>query len=87
MDKQPAFGEIAAADLQVGDIVEWSTWNEEMEGWKPHYGLITEIKNEIKGTRMVSVSIVTPLTTDAAEMEFFTPSLKLISRGIEAKDQ
>jgi len=87
MDEQPAFGEIAAKHLQVGDIVEWSTWEEEMAHWQPHYGLITEIKNEIKGTRMVSVSIVTPLTTDAAEMEFFTPSLKLISRGIEAKDE
>jgi len=87
MDEQPAFGELAATELQVGDIVEWSTWNEEMDGWQPHYGLIMEIKNEIKGTRMVSVSIVTPLTTDGVEMEFFTPSLKLISRGTEAKDQ
>ena len=87
MDEQPSFGEIAAADLQVGDIVEWSTWNEEIDEWQPHYGLITEIKNEIKGARMVSVSIVTPLAANATEMEFFTPSLKLISRGIEAKDE
>tara|TARA_Y100000034_G_scaffold127630_1_gene180706 strand:- start:754 stop:1017 length:264 start_codon:yes stop_codon:yes gene_type:complete len=87
MDEQPSFGEISATDLQVGDIVEWSTWNEEIADWQPHYGLITEIKNEIKGARMVSVSIVTPLTTASAEMEFFTPSLKLISRGNEAKDQ
>jgi hypothetical protein len=40
-----------------------------------------EIKNEIKGNRMVSVSIVAPLTGNKAELEFFTPSLKLISRG------
>jgi hypothetical protein len=87
MDEQPPFGEIAAAELQVGDIVEWSTWNGEIEDWQPHYGLITEIKNEIKGTRMVSVSIVTPLSGDSVEMEFFTPSLKLISRGTEVQDE
>ena len=87
MDEQPAFGELAATELQVGDIVESSIWNEEAEDWRPHYGLITEIKNEIRAARMVSVSIVSPLATDAIEMEFFTPSLKLISRGAEAKDE
>jgi hypothetical protein len=86
MDEKPPFGDIAAKELKIGDIVEWSKWNKEIADWKAHYGVVIEIKNEIKGNRMVSVSIVTPLSGNYIEMELFTPSLKLISRadgGIE----
>ncbi len=87
MDEKPAFGEIAAEDLKVGDIVEWSKWNKEMLDWKAHYGVIIEIKNEIKANRMVSVSIVTPLSGDYIEMGLFTPSLKLVSRANNGTDE
>ena len=61
--------------------------NKEMLDWKAHYGVIIEIKNEIKANRMVSVSIVTPLSGDYIEMELFTPSLKLVSRANNGTDE
>jgi hypothetical protein len=81
MDEKPSFGELSAAELKVGDIVEWSKWLHEINDWEAHYGIIMEIKNEIKGNRMVSISLVAPLGGPTIEMEFFTPSLKLISRA------
>ena len=80
MDKKESFGEISAQDLNIGDIVEWSTWNMENNNWKSNYGIIMEIKNEIKGNRMVSVSIVVPLTGPRTEIKLFTPSLRLVSK-------
>ena len=79
MDEKLSFGEIAAKELKTGDIVEWSTWNQEFNDWESHYGVIMEIKNEIKGNRMISVSIVAPLSGAPPEIEFFTPSLRLVS--------
>jgi len=81
MDEHKPFGEISADNLQIGDIVEWSTWEPLRGTWEANYGIVMEIKNEIKGNRMVSVSIVAPLAGNKVELEFFTPSLKLISRG------
>jgi hypothetical protein len=81
MDKKPSFGELSAEGLKVGDIVEWSKWNSSDNGWVPNYGIIMEVKNEVKGNRLVSVSIVVPLAGVATEMEFFTPSLKLVSKA------
>ena len=79
MDEKLPFGETAAQDLKIGDIVEWSKWNGELSDWESNYGVIMEIKNEVKGNRLVSISIVVPLTGTKTEMEFFTPSLKLVS--------
>jgi|TARA_Y100000310_G_scaffold320043_1_gene376036 hypothetical protein len=79
MDDKPSFGEISANELKVGDIVEWSKWMQEINDWESNYGIIMEIKNEIKGNRMVSISIVVPLNGAPSEIEFFTPSLKLVS--------
>ena len=42
------FGELAADDLSIGDIVEWSTWNRELHDWNSHYGIVIDIKNEIR---------------------------------------
>jgi hypothetical protein len=80
MDEKESFGEISAKDLNLGDIVEWSTWDPENNNWKSKYGIIMEIKNEIKGNRMISVSIVVPLTGPRNEIELFTPSLRLVSK-------
>jgi len=81
MDEKPSFGEIAANSLKVGDIVEWSKWNTENRDWEPNYGIIMEVKSEVKGNRMVSVSVVVPLAGPQIEMEFFTPSLRLVSKA------
>jgi hypothetical protein len=81
MDEKAAFGELSAENLEVGDIVEWKKWCFKEREWQPHYGVITSIKNEIKGNRMVSISIVMPLcSSKQIEVEFFTPSLKLVSK-------
>ena len=81
MDEKESFGSIAAIELKVGDIVEWARWNPEQSDWISNYGVIMEIKNEIKGNRMVSVSIVAPLSGSHSELEFFTPSLRLVSQA------
>ena len=80
MDESLKFGELLAKELAIGDIVEWSKWNEERDDWDTHYGLIIEIKNEIKSNRLVSVSRVVPLQGyGGREIEFFTLSLRLVS--------
>jgi|TARA_R110000824_G_scaffold192677_1_gene374933 hypothetical protein len=86
MDEQSPFGTIAANSLKIGDIVEWSTWGPERENWELNYGIIVEIKNEVKGNRLVSVSVVMPLAGPKQEIEFFTPTLKLISEASQAGD-
>ena len=83
MDEKIAFGELSAEDLKIGDIVEWSTWDPEQRDWELNYGIIMEIKNEIKGNRLISVSVVMPLHGSKKDIEFFTPTLKLVSRGSE----
>lgn len=87
MDEKPVFGELSAENLEVGDIVEWKKWCYKVREWQPHYGVITSIKNEIKGNRMVSISNVMPLSnSNQVEVEFFTPSLKLVSK-VQRSDQ
>jgi len=79
-EKQP-FGELVAKVFDIGDIVEWSTWNRDKEGWNSHYGIVIAIKNEIKSGRLVSISTVKPIEDNNAEIDFFTASLKLISKS------
>ena len=45
-----------------------------------------EIKNEVKGNRLISVSVVMPLVGAKHEIEFFTPTLKLVSQGSKIGD-
>ena len=89
MVKNDAFGELSSKELEVGDIVEWRRWNAQTDEFDSHYGILLEIENQIKSNRLVSVSKVIPLHDDKVEMEFFTLSLKLVSRGsnnIDAKE-
>jgi hypothetical protein len=86
MDKKEPFGNIAAQNLKIGDIVEWSKWSHDNATWDMYYGVIMEIKNEVKGNRLVSVSIVMPLSGEGRELEFFTPSLRLVSPGAQIED-
>jgi len=85
MNEKENFGYLASEDLTIGDIVEWSAWNKDKEGWDVKYGIITDIKNEIKGGRLVSVSSVVPLNGPKTEVEFFTLSLRPISQAKREK--
>ena len=81
MDEKDNFGELTAKIFDIGDIVEWSTWDAELDNWNSHYGLVINIKNEIRSGRLVSISTVKPVNDTAAEIDFFTVSLKLISKS------
>ena len=81
MNEKEKFGELASAELNIGDIVEWSNWNDTEAGWEVRYGIIKEVTNEIKAGRLVSVSRVIPINGPKTEMEFFTLSLKVVSHS------
>ena len=78
--KKPDFGELTSSEFNVGDIVEWSIWNAAEDEWNLKYGVVSSIKNEIRGNRLVSGSKVIPLNDPSAEIDFFTLSLRLISQ-------
>ncbi len=80
MNEKDKFGELTAKLFDIGDIVEWSTWNRELHDWNSHYGIVIDIKNEIRTGRLVSISTVRPLSDNTVEIDFFTASLKLVSR-------
>ena len=80
MHDKKAFGESNAETLNIGDIVEWLSWDQFSECWIYNYGIITEIKNEIRSNRMVSISRVLPLNGERTESEHFTLSLRLVSK-------
>ena len=81
MNKKDTFGELTAKIFDIGDIVEWSTWNRDINGWDSHYGIVIEIKNEIRSGRLVSISTVKPVNDTTLEIDFFTASLKLVSKS------
>ena len=81
MKKKPEFGELTSEQFHVGDLVEWSIWNTSENEWTLKYGVVSELKNEIRGNRLVSVSTVIPLGVPSTEIEFFTLSLRLVSRS------
>ena len=84
MDEQKeAFGDVASSDLKVGDMVEWSTWNAEKSHFDSNYGILVEIKNEIRSNRIISVSRVMPLYNPQSEIQLFSLSLRLVSRSKE----
>jgi hypothetical protein len=80
MDKYKLFGGLSADSFSVGDIVQWSSWNMEKQNWDEHLGIITDISSVFKSNRLVSVSKVTPLNSSNTEIEFFTLSLKMVSK-------
>ena len=82
-EKNKAFGEISSEDFIIGDIVEWTKWDSEKGLWEPFYGVLVSLKNEIRSNRLVSISKVMPLNDGSNELEFFTLSLKLVSRSKE----
>jgi len=72
------FGEACAEELKIGDIVEWVKFNAEQQSWLSNYGILIDIKNEIRSNRLVSISKVVPLSNSLQELEFFTMSLRKI---------
>tara|TARA_E500000331_G_C16963585_1_gene586071 strand:- start:165 stop:428 length:264 start_codon:yes stop_codon:yes gene_type:complete len=84
MDNKSAFGELHSKDFNTGDIVAWSSWDDHEERWIENYGVITEIKNEMRQNRLVSVSRVIPVNANN-EMEHFTMSLRLVSKTKEVQ--
>jgi len=80
MSKYKLFGGIAADSFSIGDIVQWSSWNIEKQNWDDNYGIITDISSVFKSNRLVSVSKVSPLHDTNSEIEFFTLSLKMVSK-------
>ena len=84
MDEKSAFGELHSKNFKIGDIVEWSSWNDYEEKWIQNYGVITQIKNEMRHNRLVSVSTVLPVNSNI-EMEHFTMSLRLVSKTKDIK--
>ena len=87
MNDGTKFGELAAEELSIGDIVEWSKWNMENEDWSILYGIVLDIKNEIKANRLISISRVMPLNEPGVELEFFTMSLRLVSHSNEENNE
>jgi|TARA_R100000750_G_C2300560_1_gene78648 hypothetical protein len=86
MNKKEDFGEILEKDFNVGDIVEWSTYNTEIQSWDTNYGIITTINKEISSGRLISVSRVLPINGAQQEIKFFTASLRLVSRTNDLRD-
>lgn len=86
MDNKENFGELSSNSLKIGDIVEWSRWNSDTDKYEAHYGILLSVKNEIRSQRVVSVSKVKPLNEEGTELEFFTLSLRLVSRANEIKE-
>ena len=72
------FGGACAEELKIGDIVEWVKFDSEQQSWLSNYGILIDIKNEIRSNRLVSISKVVPLSNSLQELEFFTMSLRKI---------
>ncbi len=81
MNEKDTFGELTAKTFNIGDIVEWATWNREVDDWDSHYGIVIDLKNEIRSGRLVSISTVKPVADTTQEIDFFTASLKLVSKS------
>lgn len=78
MNEKQQFGEIAAQEFNIGDIVQWTTWDKIEEIWNINYGILIKLENMIKSNRMVSIATVKPLNEQFEEKELFTLSLKLV---------
>lgn len=85
MQQKKEFGSFNAEFLQVGDIVAWSKWSEELNDWVEHMGVLVSIQNEMKSNRIVSTSTVVPLDDNSKELTFFTFTLRLVSQTFKEK--
>ena len=78
MDEKENFGYLSSKKFNIGDIVEWTTWDYEHEKYNSNYGILINIENKVKSNRIISVSTVKPINEPSNEIELFTLSLKLV---------
>jgi hypothetical protein len=79
MDEKSPFGTLLAESYEIGDIVEWSTWNPVGEEWASNIGILISIDNKIVADRVISVATVKPINEkDNKLIELFTMNLKPI---------
>ena len=81
MNEKEQFGQLAAQEFSIGDIVQWTTWNTMSEQWDINYGVLMKLENVIRSNRMVSIATVKPLNEQYEEKELFTLSLKLVKQN------
>tara|TARA_B100001250_G_scaffold402313_1_gene415257 strand:+ start:321 stop:611 length:291 start_codon:yes stop_codon:yes gene_type:complete len=86
MKEKKPYGETYADNFQLGDIVEWNRWEPDSEEWVNRYGVIVKIENQLLSNRLVSISTVMPIESPMQELEFFSLSLRLISRAQEKNE-
>lgn len=80
MIEKETFGELFSEDLEIGDIVEWTTWNTTEDDWDHNYGVLLSISNEVRTNHIVSISRVMPINETHIELEFFTMSLRKVTK-------
>ncbi|HCI71677.1 MAG TPA: hypothetical protein DHV30_14235 [Balneola sp.] len=80
MSTDKSFGSLVSKKFSIGDIVEWSTWDDVQQDWNHNYGIITSTRNEIRQNRLVSITTVVPLQGPKKEIEHFSLSLRLVSK-------
>ena len=83
MEIKKSYGELSSDEFKLGDIVEWSKRNTGTESWKIYYGIVVKIQSKIISNRLVSISTVMPIESGMEEKEFFSLSLRLVSRASE----
>ena len=81
MKKKKPFGHLSAEDIECGDLVKWTKWNSEDNKWDEMIGVVLFVEEQIKGGRLVSSARVATLQHPQIELDFFTMSLKLVSKG------
>jgi hypothetical protein len=86
MDKKDSFGSLLQEEFNIGDIVEWTIFDKDLDGWSANYGIVTSLEKEISSGRLISVAKVLPINGPQTEVKFFAASLKLVSKTKKLKD-
>jgi hypothetical protein len=82
MNEKESFGSLSSKKFNVGDIVEWTTWDPTSENYDSNYGILIKIENKVKSNRIISISIVRPINEPQNEVELFTLSLKAVDSTV-----
>jgi|TARA_B100000886_G_C20397840_1_gene481206 hypothetical protein len=79
MDNKGPFGSGIAEEFEIGDIVEWSKWDIDLEEWVSSYGILVSMENKVVADRLISISTIKPLNEkDNKLLELFTIYLKRV---------
>lgn len=81
MKTKKPFGSLSAENIEPGDLVKWTKWNSKENKWNEMIGVVLSIEEQIKGGRVVSSARVATLQHPQIELDFFTMSLKVVSKG------